>query len=145
MIFHIQSFQNAGPVKLRMPRDEVRKILASQPISLASKARSTTPSDIFQKLGVHVHYDEDALCEAIELFAPAAPIFQGQYLFNKPFKHLEQWIMAQDQSAQFDGSGIESNKLGIGIYAPAGQEKPYDPPEGVIIFEKGYYDKPMKR
>jgi hypothetical protein len=140
MIFHIYSFQSAGPIKLGMNHQEVQKILSVEVQTFKKNIYSTGLTCTFSDLGVQVHYKSSGECEAIEFFPPASPIFQGQYLLKKPFRHLEQWIKSQDESAEFDGTGIKSEKLGIGIYAPFGKEKPYEPPEGVIVFEKGYYE-----
>jgi hypothetical protein len=139
MIFQIESYRCVGPIKLGMSRDKVRTTLKVK-CETFSKAGSKTLTDAFDALGVHVHYKNTDICNAVELFSPAAPIFQGQHLLTKPFIHLEKWIKSQDEFAEFDGSSIESNRLGIGIYAPLGYERPHDPPTSVIVFERGYYE-----
>ena len=139
MIFQIKPFEGVGLVMLGMTRDEVRKTLSSK-VEAFSKAGSEILTDAFDDLGVYVYYDSGYKCQAVELFSPAVPIFQGQHLLEKPFGHLEQWFKSLDPQAKFEDVGIKSDAVGFGIYAPFGKEEPSQPAEAVIVFKQGYYN-----
>ena len=144
MIFQIESDKGIGAVSFGLSRDQIRKMIDVQPQILPNKARTNVPTDFFPSVGLFVHYDEVAKCEAIELVKPAAPVFQGQHLLDRSFRQLKTWMMSSSNDAKLEEDGIRSDELGIGIYAPLGDEKPDDPPEGVIVYEKGYYEKDVK-
>ncbi len=45
-----------------------------------------------------------------------------------------------DDAVRTSDTGFESFKYGISVYAPYGAESPHDPVQGVLAFEKGYFD-----
>jgi hypothetical protein len=44
-----------------------------------------------------------------------------------------------DPGLEEDGSGLTSDRLGVGLYAPMAAGDPRRPAEGVIVFERDYY------
>jgi hypothetical protein len=140
MIFEVKPFKGVGSVELGMTSEQVQAVLKEKPRTFKKNQFSEGLTDDFQNLGLHVHYDHEGNCEAIELFSPSVPIYQGQHLLDKSFGHLEQWLKSLDPKAKFENVGIKSNDVGIGIYAPFGEEEPSKPPEGVIVYKEGYYN-----
>jgi hypothetical protein len=98
------------------------------------------PRDAFRELGIHVHYKTLEYCEAIELFPPANPTFQGKTLIGEPFNALRDWLQSLDESLIVDDTGLTSYRFGFGLYVPYIEENPDESIQSVFVFERGYHD-----
>jgi hypothetical protein len=124
-----------------MSREDIRRALAPHPATAFRKApTSVNLADAFRDLGVHIHFDVDDRCEAIELFDPADPTLDGERPIGRPFVELLEWFRSRDSKIETDDAGLTSRRLGVGLYAPAAQKAPEESVEGVIVFRRGYYD-----
>jgi hypothetical protein len=59
---------------------------------------------------------------------------------NKAYKEAATFIKRRDPNVSEDGSGLTALGLGVGLYADGVNKNPDLPVEGVIVFERGYYD-----
>jgi hypothetical protein len=130
----------AGPIRLGMTRAEVQSVLASTPRRFRRGPESSRETDHFVARGVFAEYDEEGRCEAIELAAPAEPLFRGERLLGRPFAELLTWLRREESAVETDGAGLTCRSLGIGFYAPFAESEPQEPVEAVIVFREGYYD-----
>ena len=125
---------------LGMSLQEVRDILGDKVSIFKRTSQCEMPSDHYEDLGIFVYYKKPGICDAIELCEPASPIFRGELLLGRPFSELREWFEKIDENVVIDGAGLLSYRFGVGLYAPGALKSPDDPVEGVIVFEKGYYD-----
>jgi hypothetical protein len=137
----IQYYHGVLGLAFGMTPDQVRATLGDNFQSYQKAPTSEMPTDAFDSLGIHVFYKAPGHCEAIELFAPADPTLQGKPLIGQPFSVVRDRVQALDSSVEIDETGLISQKLGIGLYAPFAADAPEDPVESVIVFEQGYYDR----
>jgi hypothetical protein len=139
MQFEITPYVGVGPITFGLTRVEVRRRLAAPVESFMKTPTSAAPADTFDTLGIHVHYDSDDRCEAVELWS-SRPTFRGQPLLGQPFAEIERWLRTIDPDVRSDSSGLTSLTFGFGLYAPSALHDPQSPVEGVIVFRPGYYD-----
>jgi hypothetical protein len=136
----IEPYKSFGAIQLGVTREQVRSSISSK-VEAFQKWGSETLTDHFVELGILVYYDKDDRCEAIEVAEPSVPSFQGQHFVGRPFSHVREWFEKNDPETKVDPAGLTSLKFGVGIYAPGALKDPVDPVEGVMVFEKDYYDK----
>jgi hypothetical protein len=136
----IVSYEAVGPIIFGMHMTEVRAVIGLPFESFRKTQVSTVFTDAFIAAGIHVHYDAERLCEAVELAKPADPIVRGSHLIGEPFSNTREWLRVEDKSIVEDSSGCTTFLFGIGIYAPNAKDRPSDPVQGVIAFRRGYYD-----
>ena len=137
--FIITSFKSVGLFMLNVSRTENRKNYPIQPNEFFKTESSTIPWDAYDDLGIHVEYNDNYICDAIEINNKANPIFEGIEVLKIPFSSLIQQIKSFDKNIEEDEIGFVSYKLGFGIYAPEKNDFPDNPSEGVIVFNKNYY------
>jgi len=135
----IKPYEAVGPIRFGMSVSEVRRTVGIK-IETFKKAPLIFPDlhpvDAFDEIGVHVFYKKSGVCEAIELFPPATPLFLNAPLLGRQFCELFAWFTSLDDNIERDEAGFKSFKFGIGI-----TEAPEDSIETVIVFdEPGYYE-----
>ncbi|RAM53231.1 MAG: ABC transporter ATP-binding protein [Hapalosiphonaceae cyanobacterium JJU2] len=139
----IEPYKGISAIKLGMTREEVRNILIGCGGELQTFMKTPTseiPTDSFNNLGIHIFYKKPGICEAIEIFEPAEPVFMEINLLRVKFSELKQWFQKIDDEVEIDDTGLTSYKFGISLYAPSASEYPEEAVEAVIVFENGYYD-----
>ncbi|HXB57972.1 MAG TPA: hypothetical protein VNU95_00295 [Candidatus Acidoferrales bacterium] len=141
MQLEIEPYVGIGPIKFGMTIDEVRNFIKDPPKSFLKGPASTIPTDAFDGLGLHVFYKKPGVCNAVEMFLPASPTFQGQRLIKRSFNESLSWLQNMDDAVKVDQCGATSFKFGIGLYAPEIKEDDSAPIEAVIVFERDYYKK----
>lgn len=129
-----------GKLRFGMTIDEIRKTMNEPFQSFMKTPMSTMPTDAFDESGIHVYYDNNGRCEAIELGSPAIPVLDGDPLIGEPFIKVLQKIKTLDKNVEEEDVGFTSYELCLGAYAPEKEEDETAPIEGVIIFKVGYYD-----
>jgi len=138
MEFIIDPYVGAGSILLGMTSQQIQNALSAKPEKFRKFEDDDFDTDAFD--WCHVYYKNPGVCEAIEFFKPAKIIFKGQNLLGQSFENVKKLFLEHDKSLELDDSGLTSYKYGVGIYAPYAIKTPTDPIEGVIVFEKGYYD-----
>ena len=140
MFFEIKPYIGVGPIEFGMTIDLVRKVIGGEVKSFMKTEESETYTDAFIGKGIHVNYNRLGNCEAVEFGRPAEPLFMGNKLIGVPFKKIKKLFEAFDSSLDIDDTGFTSFELGAGIYVPTLKKSLMEPVEGIIVFEKGYYD-----
>lgn len=138
MEFKINPYVGAEPILLGMTSEQIESIIGVKARKFKKSPYSETLTDAFECF--HVYYKSNGQCEAVEFFEPANLVFNGVYLIGKPYSEVESLFKSIDNATETDGSGLTSYQFGVGVYAPFAGKEPNEPVEGVIIFEKGYYD-----
>jgi hypothetical protein len=123
-----------------MDREEVRRALPGD-ISTFYKWRAARPTDHFNSLGVHAHYDDRDALEAIEFGRPAQPILDGIDVLGVPLDRAKQLLRLKGGPLQDKGEDITSRSLGLALWAPSAGEEPDAPCEAIMISGPGYYDR----
>ena len=142
MEWKIESLQSVGPVRFGMSRAEVRSAVHA-PFREVRKSVTVPTIDVFETLLLHVHYGADGGAEFVEFGGgDATPVFGGRNLLKASFQDLRAWLRTMDPHLEEEeGAGLRSRKLGVALYAPAGDEEPERLPEGASAFAAGYYER----
>lgn len=138
MNFTIIPYDSVGSLKLGMTSQEIQENMNQVPKKLKRRSEANLETDVYEKF--FVYYKIPGVCEAIEFNNKAEIMFNGIKLFELPYSKLKEYFTSLDDALKLDGSGLTSYKYGIGIYAPFAESEPEEKPEGIIVFEKGYYD-----
>ncbi len=138
MKFDLKPNLGAGDILLGMTEQEVHAILGNDFEKVNKSVSDEFETDMYE--WCFVYYKSPGVCEAIEFFEPAVPLLGGERLIGRPYTEVKGLFLKLDSLVQFDDAGLTSFNLGIGVYAPSAEKDPDEPVEGVIVFEKGYYD-----
>jgi hypothetical protein len=138
MNFEIVPYVGIGCIKFGMKREEVRKCFDNQYEEFKKTPFSETLTDDFG--GCHVFYKKQDTCEAIECFEESNVMMDGKKIIGMPYAEIKAMFEEIDNSLEFNDAGFTSFKYGTGVYAPFAQDRPSEPVESVIVFEKGYYE-----
>lgn len=138
MNYPIKPYTGVGKINFDMTVTEVRKTLEAES-ETSKKSGKDVPSDFFESLGIFVDYRLPGICHAVEFAGPASPTFEGQELLGRPFNNFASWIKTLDRDVIVDDAGLKSIKYGFGVYAPSAKKNPELPIEGVIVFDRDYY------
>lgn len=115
-------------VLLGSPREEVRKAMNCEYKEFKKTPSSKNTTDDF---GIcHIYYDENNLCQAIEIFDDVEVEINGTVIFPGKVDALKSF--ASDFEEVESGNYI-SKSCSIGIYAPDGAM------EGILLAVKGYF------
>ncbi|WLR51926.1 hypothetical protein LC040_03165 [Bacillus tianshenii] len=143
MKLNIVPYESIGPIKLGMPRDEIRSLLNSKVVEFEKSEFDKNTTDAFDELGMHVFYKEDDTCESVEVSEPALAVFDGMNLVGTSFKKAKELLQKYDKGLSIDGNGLISYQLGISLYLEDTDDESL-PVEAVMVFERGYYDEIYK-
>lgn len=128
--YEIIPYKRVGAIEFGYEREKVRKILGDFTEFKKTK-KSQNTSDDFGHL--HVFYNQENKCEAIELF-PEADVFMDRFnVFYMSVTEIKRQLQVIDPEMEVDDDTITSLKYGISVYAP-GEEV-----ESILAFVKGYY------
>lgn len=141
MKFEIHNHEGVGPIRFGMGRAEVREVLGGE---FESSHRGETPYDSYFNCDYFVYYDKSEKVGAVEFTEAGYVTLGGVDLLGLSFAEMLEVIRSHDPEVKVGIEGFKSLNLGIGSYAPDGQDKPESPAETVIVFPRGYYDKPPK-
>jgi len=137
----IQPYESMGPIRLGMRIEELRWIIPGKRTIFKRDPSSALTEMHFEDHGILVEYVPSGICISVEVALPANPLFQDKQLLQTGYGELEAWFLSLDPKLKINTAGFTSIEYGIGVYAPFGDEEPEEPPEGVIVFERGYYEK----
>ena len=140
MDYDIRPDKGVGPISFGMSPEKVRQALAVDVDAVDGKSDTGIPTDFFAGPGILVYYKQPGVCEAVEFAGPASPTFNGQHFLGRSYREMEQWVKTRDPEFVQNDAGLTSNQFGFGLYAPSSRKEPDLPVEGVIVFEKGYYE-----
>lgn len=137
MRFPVEPYAGAGSVRLGMTIEDIQAALGQR--AIMADQGGENPIATFPDIGVHAEIAADGHCSAIEFMAPAAPELNDHPLLGLPFAEVRNYLAAIDPGLEEDGSGLTAERVGVGLYAPMATDDPQRPAEGVIVFERGYY------
>ncbi len=138
MEFTIIPYVGAGKVLFGMTSPQISEALYTEPKRFKKFEDDEINVDDYG--WCHVYYKNPGVCQAIEFFEPAKVLFMGWDIIGNSFKDIKKLFIKHDRETEFDEAGLTSYKYGISIYAPFAQKNPSDSIEGVLVFEKGYYE-----
>ena len=140
MPYKIESHVGVGPVTFGMSRRDVRTVL-NGPVQDSARTDTGIPTDFFSAEGIFIYYSKPGLVEAVEFAGPASPTFRDRDFLGHSYREVEDWIRTLDSHIVVDPAGLTSYQFGFGVYAPSARKEPDLPVEGVIAFERGYYER----
>ena len=140
MLYEIEPYVGVGPVTFGMSRQDVRRVLDS-PVQDAARTDTGIPTDFFRALGIFVYYRQPGVVEAVEFGGPTSPTFRNRDFLGHSYREIEDWIRSFDPDVALDPAGLTTYEFGFGLYAPSARKEPDLPVEGVIAFQKGYYER----
>ena len=139
MIYEIESYIGAGPVRLGMTREEIRHALGV-PVEEHRKTQwDELLDDVFGSLGIVVAYRKPGVCEFIEFGGIVFPTLKGESFLGRPYRDVQRWFEAHDPMISLDGTGLISLAFGVTIFASGAVKAPDEPVESVGIFEREYF------
>jgi hypothetical protein len=130
--FDLHPRRGAGDLQFGMSQAEVRGIV-KQPFEFFRRG-GVEPTDVFESAGLFAIYDDQDRLEALEFATPAAPTLDGIDLLAVPFTRAKQLLRLRGGPIEEDGEGAQSDRLGIGLWAPNFDEDPSARCEAVSIF-----------
>jgi hypothetical protein len=128
----VKSYIGVGELRFGDSRLNVRAILGPHYHSFR-KAPGANETDAYDKLGLHLYYDENDCLEFVEAFAPSSLTFIGISLLGRQMSDVENDLKAIGHYSRRDDVGLQCDSAGIGLYAPTGIV------DGVAVFRRGYY------
>lgn len=135
MDFEIEPYMGVGSIRFGMSASEVRNVLGGGVRTFRKGPFARGDTDAFIGRGVHVHYSETGICEAVEFGGTTIPTFEGNSLLRRPFREVYELLRSHDPSLKVHETGLTSYLLGIGIYMSTMEDWEADT-EGVMAFEK---------
>jgi hypothetical protein len=127
--------QGLGQLRLNMPRAVVRDLLPER----AEVSELGPAVDVFDDLGLHVHYDTADLVEYLECHPPCRATLDGLDLLTTPWRELKVLLEERGHTWWLDertGSDIELTDEQV-VFNVQDEE---EPPVVVGVFRAGYYD-----
>ena len=138
MEFLIEPYIGVGAVELGMKQKDIQEVLNKEPRRFKKFQDDEYETEAYEFF--YVYYKNPGICEAIELFNPAKVKFNNIFLLELPYKDIKDYFLEIDKDVEIEETGLTSYKYGISIYAPYALKEPFEKAEGVMVFEKGYYD-----
>lgn len=138
MFCKIRPYVGVQEIDFGMKRESIREKFNHQFTEFKKTSFSQNTTDAFEFC--HVYYDNENLCEAVELFEPAIIVFDNFVMSEQSYEKVKEFFESIDSSLDCDDVGFTSYKYGIGVFAPDALDEPKEPIEAVIVFRKGYYD-----
>jgi len=138
--WNVEILIGADGLKFGMSPSGIRSVVGAPVESFMKTPTSGHPTDAFDSEGLHVYYDKEGQCEAIEFFSPAKVLLNGTTLSGQPYEFLVKRLRSMDPTLEEEDDCITSHSLGIGAFASGSLDDPTVPVEGIIVFRKGYYD-----
>ena len=136
-MYEIKSYQGFGDIKFGDESISIEKAMKVKPSKFKKSPYDISETDAYEDF--FVYYDKDGKCEAIEFNNNANLKFKDISFFDKKYIDVEIAFRNIDSDIEIDEVGFNSNKFGIGVYAPNKDDSDSEI-ESVIIFRKGYYD-----
>ena len=132
MTWDIKPFVSVGPLRFGESRSAIRETLGGSGDTF-EKVPGAIPTDAYDELGVHAHYDkEDRLC-LVELFEPAAVTFDSIELLDNDLGTVQRDLEKLGAARHVVDNGIRYDDLGFVLVVMDDQV------DGVSVFKNGYF------
>ena len=136
-MYEIKSYQGVSEIKFGDESAVIEKFMKIKPSKFKKSPYDISETDAYEDF--FVYYDKDGKCDAIEFNSNADVIFKNISFFGVKYVDVENAFRNIDSDIGIDEVGFNSNKFGIGVYAPNKDDNDAEI-ESVIIFRQGYYD-----
>lgn len=84
MLYEIEPYIGAGPVRLNMTQQEIRQIIGP-PLRSVRQPFEEYATDQFPDTHITTTYCYPGVCNSINFYGPATPTFGGRKFLNQPF------------------------------------------------------------
>lgn len=122
---------SVGAVRFGMTREMVRAAVGSSFTEFQKTRFSKNTTDDFGFM--HVFYDEQNTCEAVELFNDCVVMVDDVCLMPSDKSALDDWLKSKDASSEIFSDGSVSKLLSMGVAASDGKV------ESILLGRVGYY------
>jgi hypothetical protein len=122
----------AGPLTFGITRSQARALLGDNFTVFRKGSTSTSETDAFDDLGVHLYYDDNQRLECIEIWGECSVFLSGISLLNVPVKDVLANLDAAQLPYHYD-DGYFIDNCGCALYAPS------DIVKAVTVCRRGYY------
>jgi hypothetical protein len=141
MEIEIIPYQQVGAFHFNALRSQSREILVDHYDDLYCHARTDgkAPDDTYAKLGLEFIFTKYNRLGAIEMNAPAKPMFEGKSLLNMTWAELLVWFQRMDPELVVSDKDFISYKVGISAFAPTKNEDPNVLPNSITVFETNFF------
>ncbi len=136
-MYEIIPYQGFNEIKFGYDTFQIEEYMQVKPSKFMKSPYDTSETDMYNDF--FVYYDDAGKCEAIEFNCNAEIVFGQIVFFDEKYIDIEKKFKILDENLEIDDVGFNSNKYGIGVYAP-NKEDINAEIESVIIFKRGYYD-----
>ena len=138
MKFTIIPYVGVDKIHFGMQRDQVRSCLGGMFKEFRKSSDSLNTTDAFD--GVHIYYNEDNCCEALEFFSPSEVMFNGYNIIGFAYSLGKKIFEAESTAITEDAYGLDARDLGVGLYAPDYEDDSEALIQGVFVYRRGYYN-----
>jgi hypothetical protein len=121
-----------------MSRSEVRTLIPGEVRAFKKVPEAATLTDAFREHGIHVHYDANDQCVAVDIMQ-GEPMLHGHPLLHQKMAGIVEWLAVLDPDLKVDADGAISQILGVALYTNAGNSETDDVVEAATAFKPGYY------
>ena len=131
----MQIFPNRGLGELMFGqnRDDVRSQLGPDYVAFKKTPGASRLTDAYNRLGLHLYYDEADRLNFIEAFPPSHPTIDEVNLLGGNARSLLQKMEQRGHAGRVEGDSWFFDDIGVALYAPGGSV------EGVSIYPPDYY------
>lgn len=134
MYYEVIPHEGVGDIRFGMSKEEVRELFPDRtPKDYKQNVYSRGDTDLYESLGIMIHYDTEGRCAAVEFGGSVKPMYQGSSPLGMTKELVEAWFESHDDDSQIDPPDITSEKLSLSAYV---EEKA----ESIMVFRDGYYD-----
>lgn len=124
MLLELTPSVSLGQIVFGTSREELRKEFES--VSKVSEflktQNSSTPTDDFADIHLHVYYSDDLRCKGVEVFPPNQVVLSGKELLGIKFSEAQKSLNGLGYKTTIDDSGLTCSELHLGLYSPDHQD-----------------------
>jgi hypothetical protein len=129
--------KGVGPIRLGMPRQEIRSILGEPELS---RQGSFSLKDLYTSIGLHIDYKpETEICEAIEVLNSVELTYQDGDILSLPWSDMYLWMLENDPELDVRRDTFISHRLGITSGPKFDEYLGHEIQESILIFSEGYW------
>lgn len=140
MKYEIEPYVGVDNILFGMSSEVVRGIVGNEYKTFRKASSSQTKTDAYIGMGLHVHFDKEDKCEAVEFSFPAKPTLFDIEFIGSPFDAVMKEFNKIDLGIEVDDTGFISIQYGIGVFVPSLKDSLSQEIQGVIVFKRSYYD-----
>jgi hypothetical protein len=121
-----------------MDRAEVRAAIGSK-CEVFRRTPDALPSDYFPEPAIFAYYSNDDKLEAVEIARSESLRLEAFNFEGASALEITDHLTERDPNINREPGGCISRDLGLSIWTGSAPDRP---PESVLVFAPGYYDRP---